>query len=62
MGSNKGVNIFCLCMGIAMLIFAGIGATGAFSFIYPSRVWLMIFFGIVLTVWGIISLRGNRRR
>lgn len=60
MDLHKGVNIFCLCMGIAIAIFAAIGATGAIPNIYPGRVWLLFFFSAIIIVWALLGLRRRK--
>lgn len=60
MDSRKAVNIFCFCVGIAIFLLAVIGATGALSFIYPQRVWLLFFFSAVILIWSGRSLWRKR--
>ncbi|MBQ9060424.1 MAG: hypothetical protein IJ128_04705 [Firmicutes bacterium] len=60
MDSRKIVNIFCLCVGIAVFLLAAVGATGALSFIYPQRVWLLFFFSAIIIIWSGLSLWRRR--
>ena len=62
MNSQNGVNIFCLCIGIALFLFALIGALGLIpGILYASRVWLMFFFSVIIILWSGLSLYRHRK-
>ncbi len=60
MDIQKGTNIFCLIVGLALLIF---GLLAMFGFIKDVRIaksLILIIPGIIITLWSAISLKNSK--
>lgn len=61
MDIKKAVNVFCLIMGVCVIIFGGVVIMGAIDNIESERGIVPIFLGGIIILWAVISIiRSNR--
>ena len=56
MNIHKVVNIFCLIMGICVLIFAGIVKAGMIDNVLPSKATMPFILGAIIVLWSTTSI------
>ena len=60
MDIHKVVNIFCLIMGICVLVFACVVKAGMIDNVLPSKATMPFILGAVIVLWSIFSLLRHR--
>ena len=60
MNVKKVVNLFCLIVGIAVLIFGCVVRAGMIPTAEPGRSLTMFVLGGIIVLWALVSMRRNR--
>lgn len=55
MNVYKAVNLFCLIVGIAVLIFALVIKLGMIATIAPAKSYVLFLLGAIIIIWALIS-------
>lgn len=60
MNIHKVVNIFCLIMGIAVIIFAFVVKAGMIDNVMPSKSTMPFILGAIIVLWSAVSMLRHR--
>lgn len=60
MNIHKVVNIFCLIMGICVLIFACVVKAGMIDNVLPSKATMPFILGAIIVLWSATSMLRRR--
>ncbi len=60
MNIHKVVNIFCLIMGICVLVFACLVKMGMIDDVLPSKSAMPFILGAIIVLWSVVSMFRHR--